>query len=405
MEKREFLATALSAGVLCPAILAAATEEMDAPKSETDVKSLFRTGSYLQNVSGTEATIMWLTTAKCHSWVEWGETETLGEKAQTIVDGQVSANNTLNKIKLIGLKPGQRYFYRICSREITHYGPYKVEWGRANNSVVKFFNTAHPGTDTLKCVFFNDIHDNLPMFKKLVGQVEGMDYDLSVFNGDCFNDPAHEEGVLRSLKVYNQGVNASGKPVIYLRGNHEIRGAYSRQWPGLVANPGGKQYFALSRGPVRFIFLDCGEDKTDSHWAYSGLNDFEGFHREQAEWLKEEVETPEFKNATYRVLVHHIPIYGLGPDGFNPWQKLWGPILNRAGFDMSIHGHTHRVAVHPPKSIGDHNYPIIIGGGKKMENGTVTILETGEKGLEATILNSKGETVGNYRVERRGEET
>lgn len=398
MEKRTFLTTALSAGAVGPAILAARVEEVETLKGEAHGTPLFRTEPYLQNVGGTEATVMWLTTVPCHSWVEWGETEALGEKAQTVVNGQVTANNTLNTITLTGLKPGTRYFYRICSREITHYGPYKVEWGRDEQCGIKSFATADPMADSLKCIFFNDLHDHLATFKELTGQIEEFDYDLSIFNGDCFNDPAHEAGVLKSLKVYNAGIHAAEKPVVYLRGNHEIRGAYSRQWPSLVSNPGGKQYFAMSRGPVRFIFLDCGEDKKDGHWAYSGLNDFEGFHREQADWLKLEVETPAFKQATYRVLVHHIPIYGLNPEWFNPWQTLWGPILNRAGIDMSIHGHTHSVAVHPPRNVGDHTYPLIIGGGPKMERGTVITLFADATGLEATILNTKGETVGNYRV-------
>jgi 3',5'-cyclic AMP phosphodiesterase CpdA len=198
--------------------------------------------------------------------------------------------------------------------------------------------------------------------------------------------------------VYNRGIRAARKPVVYLRGNHEIRGAYSRQWPSLVDNPGGKQYFAMDCGPVHFVFLDCGEDKLDSHWAYSGLNDFEGFHREQAEWLKQEIETPAFKNAPYRVLVHHIPIYGLAAKYYNPWKALWGPILNRAGFDLSIHGHTHKVAIHPPKSAGNHTYPVIIGGGNKEKNGSVTRLEATKNSLAVTLLNASGETVGRYQV-------
>ncbi|VGO20815.1 metallophosphoesterase family protein [Pontiella sulfatireligans] len=139
---------------------------------------------------------------------------------------------------------------------------------------------------------------------------------------------------------------------LYLRGSHEIRGAYSRQWPSLVDNLGGKQYFALSGGPVRVIFFDCGEDKADSDKACSGPNDFAGFHREQAEWLEQEIVKPEFTQAKYRVLVRHIPIYGLDPEWFNPWATLWCPILNRAGFDLSIHGHkTMRPTLNAPLNI------------------------------------------------------
>lgn len=395
MEKREFLATAIGMGAMVPSRLIYAAEQ-------TSASSLFRTAPYLQNVGGTAATLMWLTVGKCHSWVEWGDTEALGKKSQAVVDGQVVANNTLNKIKLIGLTPGQRYFYRVGSREIIKYGAYKVEWGETQLSEIQSFHTDRPQSTTLKTLFFNDIHDHLDLFNQLVQQVDGFDHDLAIFNGDCFNDPASEEQVLHSLNVYNRGIAASRKPVVYLRGNHEIRGAYSRQWPDLVDNPGGRQYFSMDRGPVHFVFLDCGEDKPDSHWAYSGLNDFEGFHREQAQWLEGEIETPEFKQATYRVLVHHIPIYGLD-EKYNPWKKLWSPILNRAGFDLSFHGHTHKVAIHPPGTAGNHTYPVIIGGGKKLTDGTVTTLLANKKELKVTLLNARGEPVGKYHVKNKRE--
>ena len=401
MEKREFLTVALGLGAMGPTLLAAAPEEKPAAVAATKGASLFRTGPYLQNLSGTAATVAWLTRTKCHSWVEWGESEALGNMAQSVVDGQITANNTLNKITLDGLEPGKAYSYRICSREIIKYNPYGVEWGATETSPIKTFSTADASSDLFTCIFFNDIHDQLPVFNTLVKNVAGLDYDMSIFNGDCFNDPREESRVLDLLESYNHGVNASETPVIYLRGNHEIRGAYSRQWPTLVSNPGGEQYFSMSRGPIRFVFMDCGEDKLDGHWAYSGLNDFEGFHREQAAWLDKEIEKPEFINAKYKVLVHHIPIYGLNAKAYNPWKTLWGPALNRAGFDLSVHGHTHKAIIHPPQTAGEHTYPVVIGGGPKMENGTVIVLKASDKELNVEILNPQGETVGTYQVQRK----
>jgi len=368
MEKRKLLISALATVFAWPLILSAADTETASLQSN---ESLFRTGPYLQQVTETGCTVMWMTHVKCHSWVEWGETDGLGNKAQAVVDGQVVLNNELNRIRITGLEPGKKYFYRICSREVIHIGnkAQNHRWGRTEQSAVHSFVTADPQEASLKCIFFNDLHNNLDLFQTLacINGVQG--YQLSIFNGDCFNDPPDEETTLQLLRAYNGGVHASDVPVIYLRGNHEIRGAYSRQWPSLTDNPDGRQYFALSRGPVRFVFLDCGEDKEDAHNDIAGLNDFEGFHREQAEWLQTEIERPEFRNAKYRVLVHHIPIYGIREDWFQPWKTLWGPILNQAGFDLSIHGHTHRTAVHPPLGIGDHHYPMVIGGGARRGTG------------------------------------
>ena len=400
MKRRDFLTTMLGKSVMAPVVLKASEDKENLPAklNGKNEANLFSLEPYLQNLAEHEATVMWMTKTKCYSWVEWGENQTLGNKAQTIVDGQIMANNRLNRITISGLESGKKYFYRVYSREITHYDPYKVNWGKTYMSKINTFSTADTKSDSFKAIFFNDIHNNLAVFSKLTEYIAKTGYDLSLFNGDCFNDPTYESNVLKVLKHYNQGVNASQKPVIYLRGNHEIRGAYSRQLPSLFSHPQGKQYFAITRGPVRFVCMDTGEDKPDSHWAYSGLNDFEGFHREQAAWLEKEILKSEFKNAKYRVLVHHIPIYNTPPMKYNPWKKLWGPIFNRAGFDMSIHGHTHQATIYPPKVAGDHNYPIIIGGGPKMENGTVMILEANSKGLNINVLNTKGKNIGSYSV-------
>jgi len=400
MEKRDFLISALGAGIAWPCISSVADTETACLESD---ESLFRTGPYLQQVTETGCTVMWMTHVKCHSWVEWGDSSGLGEKAQAVADGQVMLNNELNRIRLAGLEPGKKYFYRICSREVIRIGnkAQNHRWGRLEISTIHSFVTADTRRTSLKCIFFNDLHDNLDLFQALAGVEAIQGYQLSIFNGDCFNDPPDEETTLKLLRAYNNGVQASDIPVIYLRGNHEIRGAYARQWPSLVDNPGGRQYFALSRGPVRFVFLDCGEDKEDAHNDIAGLNDFEGFHREQAEWLKEETERPEFRNAKYRVLVHHIPIYGIREDWFQPWKTVWGPVLNRAGFDISIHGHTHRVAVHPPMGLGDHHYPMVIGGGSSWDNGTVTVLEADAKRLRVDVLNAAGERIDGYAVECR----
>ncbi len=70
--------------------------------------------------------------------------------------------------------------------------------------------------------------------------------------------------------------------------------------------PDNKFFFAMTAGPVRFIFLDCGEDKSDDHREYSALNDFTGYREKQKQWLQQEVKSAAFLEAKYRILIHHI---------------------------------------------------------------------------------------------------
>lgn len=59
------------------------------------------------------------------------------------------------------------------------------------------------------------------------------------------------------------------------RGNHETRGSFARQLKDYFFYPEGNYYTAFTRGPVRFVMMDSGEDKTDDNWEYSGLVSFD----------------------------------------------------------------------------------------------------------------------------------
>ena len=48
-------------------------------------------------------------------------------------------------------------------------------------------------------------------------------------------------------------------------------GQFSRHIPAYYAYPDDKYYYAFTRGPVRFVVLDSGEDKTDDSVEYGGL--------------------------------------------------------------------------------------------------------------------------------------
>lgn len=109
--------------------------------------------------------------------------------------------------------------------------------------------------------------------------------------------PGCEEEVVEAFSFYQGQVRAEEKPVFYLRGNHEIRNAYSLHLRRLLYYMGDKTYGAFNWGDTRFVLLDCGEDKTDDHWVYYGLNDFSGFRDEQTEFLRRELHSKAFRQA------------------------------------------------------------------------------------------------------------
>ncbi|MGM9759453.1 MAG: metallophosphoesterase [Parabacteroides sp.] len=353
-------------------------------------EQIFRTKPYLQNPTDNGMTVAWFTNVPVHSWVEYGtRPDRLDQRQERIVDGQVICNNTHHKIRLSHLTPGQTYYYRVCSREITLYRAYQKQFGETVRSEVYSFTMPAADTHDFTALVFNDLHQNRELLEHLAQQIQGVKADFVIFNGDCIDDPLNESQVVRFLSAMNDRVGAEQRPVFYMRGNHEIRNAYSIQLRDLFDYVGNKTYGAFNWGDTRFVMMDCGEDKPDTTWVYYGLNDFEGLRKEQADFLRQELKNPSFKKATRRVLVNHIPLYGSG-DAYQPCRALWGDLLAKAPFDLNISAHEHQFNYHPKGSNGN-NFPVVIGGGNRLETGTVMILSKQGKTLTLKVLDAKGE--------------
>ena len=348
---------------------------------------IFRMKPYLQNPVGNGITVMWETTVPAYCWVEYGTDTTQLKRARTIVDGQVVCNNYLHKIRIDGLQPGQKYYYRVCSQEILLYQAYKKVFGNTAQSAFSEFTLPATDTDSFTAVVFNDLHQHTQTFRALCQQIKNVNYDFVVFNGDCVDDPVDHNQATSFISELTEGVCGDRIPTFFMRGNHESRNAYSIGLRDHYDYVGDRTYGSFNWGDTRIVMLDCGEDKPDDHWVYYGLNDFTQLRNEQVDFLKKELSSKEFKKAGKRVLIHHIPLYG--NDGKNLCANLWTKLLEKAPFNISLNAHTHKYAYHPKGELGN-NYPVIIGGGYKMDGATVMILEKKKDELRVKVLNAKG---------------
>lgn len=351
---------------------------------------IFRTKPYLQNPVGNGITVMWETTVPAYCWVEYGTDTTQLKRARTIVDGQVVCNNKLHKIRINDLQPGQKYYYRIYSQEILLYQAYKKVFGNTAQSDFSEFTLPAADTDSFTAIVFNDLHQHTQTFRALCKQIQNINYDFVVFNGDCVDDPVDHEQATTFISELTEGVHGDRIPTFFMRGNHEIRNAYSIGLRDHYDYVGDKTYGSFNWGDSRIVMLDCGEDKLDSHWVYYGLNDFTQLRNEQVDFLKKELSAKEFKKAKKRILIHHISLYGNYEK--NLCADLWTNLLEKAPFNVSLNAHTHKYAFHPKGELGN-NYPVIIGGGYKMDSATVMILEKKKDKLRIKVLNVEGEVL------------
>ena len=302
---------------------------------------IFRMKPYLQNPVGNGITVMWETTVPAYCWVEYGTDTT-----------------QLKKV-----------------------------FGNTAQSAFSEFTLPATDTDSFTAVVFNDLHQHTQTFRALCQQIKNVNYDFVVFNGDCVDDPVDHNQATSFISELTEGVCGDRIPTFFMRGNHEIRNAYSIGLRDHYDYVGDRTYGSFNWGDTRIVMLDCGEDKPDDHWVYYGLNDFTQLRNEQVDFLKKELSSKEFKKAGKRVLIHHIPLYG--NDGKNLCANLWTKLLEKAPFNISLNAHTHKYAYHPKGELGN-NYPVIIGGGYKMDGATVMILEKKKDELRVKVLNAKG---------------
>lgn len=358
-------------------------------------QSLFRIVPFLQNPTNSGITVTWLTTAPAFSYVEYGTDKQNLKRAVTMVDGQIIAGNKIHRIRLNNLEKGEKYFYRIVSKEIKLYQAYKKEFGDSVAS--DFYEFTYPrDKDNFTAVVFNDLHKQKPTVDLLAASLKETPYDLVIFNGDCIDDPKDEDDVVSFLSYLSEKIGKGCAPMIFTRGNHEIRNAHSIYLRDIIEYSTEQSYGSFNWGDTRFVVLDCGEDKPDNHPVYYGLNDFEGFRKEQVDFLKRELSSKEFKSATKRILVHHIPIYykidDKTQDAYNPCYDLWNPLLKNANFNVCLNAHTHSTAFFKTGEANGNNYPIIVGGGPRA-NATVIVIKKSDKALNVQCRNSNGEII------------
>ncbi|KAA0991996.1 purple acid phosphatase family protein [Dyadobacter aurulentus] len=405
-DRRSFLEKMSQIGALSLLPLTASQAAAETlAETAVDDKNHFVAGPYLQNLGTDEVTIMWITHKNCFSWVEYGAGTYTSMREFGYTNGLIEANNRINKVTIKNLKPGTDHKYKLVSTEITGYKGSRVEFGESISSPLYGFKTPAENEDEFKMVVFNDIHDRPQIIPQLLYRHgytgNKRDYDFVVFNGDCFDWVTEETQMIDHLIKPCVDIFATEFPFILTQGNHECRGSFSRHIPSYYAYPENKYYYAFTRGPVRFVVLDSGEDKADDAVDYGGLIAFDRYRETQRTWLEKEVESPEFKKADFRIVLIHISPYHSGDwHGTLHCRKVFGPVLNKAKIDLQISGHTHRYMTHEPDA--DHNFPIVIGGGPLEGKRTLIKLHATRKQLDLKMVRDDGEVVGKMLIPRKG---
>lgn len=363
-----------------------------------EVKTVeFTHGPYLQNVTETEATIVFNTNKLVVPGVLIKSGENNYRLVQNTTDGLTDVGNDIHKIRITGLQAGRNYEYKLFAKEIESYHPYKVVFGDTIRSKSYAFKTFDSTQKQVNFTVFCDIHDRAGKLAKYLDSNEVEKQDCYFLNGDIMGHIEEKEQVYSSFLDTCVSRFASEVPFYYVRGNHETRGKYARNLKNFLELPDNQYYYAQTIGHTRFIVLDGGEDKPDTTSVYAGLADFDNFRLKELEWLKDEVTSDAFKKANFKIVIIHMPILKNKKNwhGMAFLAEHFGPVLQEAKIDLMISGHLHKnVWVNTEES--GYGYPVMICSNNDYIEARVEL-----NAVNLELKNLDGEIVKEYIVEKR----
>ncbi|MFC7525398.1 metallophosphoesterase [Parapedobacter sp. GCM10030251] len=353
-------------------------------------------GPYLQALHETGVTIVWTTDKDAIGWVELAPDDSTHfyqkERPKYFASSHGFKDvSKLHKVTLRGLQPGVTYRYRVYAQEVTSHVGTNVKYGDVAATQVYrraplTFTTSRPDQTKLSFAVINDIHGRNDVMKNLLGQLDWPEIDLVFFNGDMANDLRSEAQLFAHYMDTATALFASEIPMYYARGNHETRGNFASAFPDYFPTTSGHLYYLFRRGPVCFVVLDCGEDKPDSDIEYSGIVNMDAYRTQQAEWLKEALERPEYQEAPYKVVICHMPPFG-GWHGEEEIAEKFVPLLNAAGAQVMLSGHLHR-HIKREAQPGAHRFPILVNSNNNMLRASAD----GQR-LRVDVVDQSGKTV------------
>ena len=180
------------------------------------------------------------------------------------------------------------------------------------------------------------------------------EHDLLILNGDI---PNHSGDIkyFAAIHCIAGEITKGEYPVIFSRGNHDMRGIYAEAIQDHTPTDNGKSYYSVRVGPVWALVLDCGEDKPDPNAEYGFTICCSDFRRRQTSFIEHIVENASKEYAAdgvkYRMVISHIPFnrhfnhpFDIEEDLYAYWCKLIGENIKP---DLLLCGHVHNCSVTP----------------------------------------------------------
>lgn len=376
--------------------------------SAAHAQEWLKAGPYLQELSADGVTVVFENNIKPFSWVElkkkgsaavskyYDDRDGQHQIYSEVVAPKAAAPLQNFTIRVDGLSPDTEYEYRVCTQYVDWVKPYSASVGDIYEGEWYTFRTLDPNATEHHLVVVSDMHRRPDVLGEMLSALDYQSADHIIYAGDMMDnmqitantvkDPEEPYGsfVDKSVELF-----ARTKDFCMVRGDHETKGDISRFFRRYFPHQSGRLYNAYRWGDLMVVLLDGGEAEADGDpmARVSNLGAFNQYREEEARWFAALMQTDDFRNARYRIVVSHLPVPNDREDaedaGTTHFAKLMLPLLNQAGIDLLVCGHRHPESyTMMAKGKRGNEFPVLIQGynfGARLDiaDGKITVTTAG----------------------------
>lgn len=281
---------------------------------------------------GDEYQIVFSTSAQSIAWVTID-----GENFYDLYAGSMKSNDTVHKVCVPQSKLDNAKGYTINAQKMIYRGPFGGYKGDVISESYNF--TPVDLSDGLVYYSMSDVHSARKGAVATAKSVQNLDFLILL--GDMYSMIDSEyDAQFANLVAFD--VTGGQKPVVYTRGNHEIKGRYAEDLHKYVGSDNGNFFYEYTLGGVYGIVLDLGEDHDDDWWEYYQTAQFTIYQQQQTEMLQDIVANNRHLGHDYTVVSCHIPVQFVNSRHNHTTVKAqWTTLLNQIQPDLFVSGHQH----------------------------------------------------------------
>ncbi len=329
--------------------------------------------------------IVFSTSDSAVAWVTVGE-----ENYYDLYAGSMRSADRVHKVTVPQAVLDAAGGYTVHAQQMIYRGPFGGYKGQTISQSYRFRPVSREGG--LNYYALSDVHEAVDA--AVCAATSRKDTDFLILLGDLVSMVETEKDA-QLANALAHGITKGEYPVIYARGNHEIKGEYAEVLYKYVGSKNQSFTYPVTLGGEVFaVVLDMGEDHEDDWWEYYGTAKFDLYREQQSQMMEQILLSGDHMAYPYRMALCHIPVTFVEKDGlFESFRLAWTELLNDLEVDVCLSGHMHEMWQMLPGAVEPHTNLIYAEGfsgtsGKSAE-GYVTNHEfpaflAGRRSLELT---------------------